>query len=72
MLGARVAAHAPLDGPEIVARLLDRLREGGADVLARDPAAHVPLDDPDHDASSSEADKRRGPRRDSGTAIGGP
>jgi hypothetical protein len=42
-------AHAPLDGPGPVARLLGRLREAGAQeqiaaLLRRDPAAHAPLD----------------------------
>ena len=46
------AAHVPLDDPDAVARLLDSLREAGAEeqaaaLLARDPAAHVALDDPD-------------------------
>ena len=45
------AAHAALDDPGGVARLLARLREAGADeqaaaLLARDPAAHAALDDP--------------------------
>ena len=45
------AAHAALDDPAAVSRLLDRLREAGAHqqaaaLLARDPAAHAPLDDP--------------------------
>ena len=43
-LAGRAAAHAALDDPGAVARLLDRLREAGADeqaaaLLARDPAA---------------------------------
>ena len=46
------AAHAPLDDPYAVARLLGVLREAGAQeqataLLQRDPAAHVSLDDPD-------------------------
>ncbi|WP_432246633.1 hypothetical protein ACRAR1_00040 [Streptomyces sanyensis] len=45
------AAHAALDDPGAVARLLQRLRKAGADeqasvLLARDPAAHAALDDP--------------------------
>ncbi|MEU9778002.1 hypothetical protein [Streptomyces sp. NPDC047968] len=45
------AAHAALDDPGAVARLLQGLREAGADeqagvLLARDPAAHAALDDP--------------------------
>ena len=45
------ATHAPLDRPVTVARLLDSLREAGAEeqaaaLLARDPAAHAPLNDP--------------------------
>ena len=45
------AAHAPLDDPYAVARLLNLLRKAGADeqaaaLLARDPAAHAPLDNP--------------------------
>ncbi len=45
------AAHAPLDDPAGVARLLDGLQAVGAHeqaaaLLARDPAAHVALDDP--------------------------
>ena len=45
------AAHAALDDPVGVARLLDSLREAGAHeqaaaLLARDPAAHAALDDP--------------------------
>jgi Trypsin-like peptidase domain len=44
-------AHAPLDDPYGVARLLDGLRRAGAGeqaaaLLRRDPAAHVSLDDP--------------------------
>ena len=44
-------AHAPLDDPDAVARLLASLRETGAEeqataLLARDPAAHVALDNP--------------------------
>ena len=44
------AAHAPLDDPYDVARLLGSLREAGADeqaaALADRAAAHAPLDDP--------------------------
>ena len=45
------AAHVPLDDPDAVADLLNRLREAGAHdqaaaLLARDPAAHAPLDNP--------------------------
>jgi uncharacterized protein YidB (DUF937 family) len=45
------AAHAALDDPYSVARLLDSLRAAGAHhqaaaLLARDPAAHAALDDP--------------------------
>ena len=45
-------AHVPVDDPDAVAGLLDRLREAGAHeqvtaLLARDPAAHIPLDDPE-------------------------
>ena len=45
------AAHVTLDDPVVVAELLGRLREAGADeqaaaLLARDPAAHAALDDP--------------------------
>ena len=48
----RSAAHAALDDPDAVARLLDSLREAGAHEQAaalagRDPAAHAALDDPD-------------------------
>ncbi|WP_330342618.1 hypothetical protein [Streptomyces sp. NBC_00557] len=48
---AWAAAHASLDDPYTVARLLDALREAGAQeqvtaLLARDPAAHASLDDP--------------------------
>ncbi|WP_435611221.1 hypothetical protein [Streptomyces sp. C10-9-1] len=46
------AAHAALDAPDAVARLLQGLRETGAHeqagvLLARDPAAHAALDAPD-------------------------
>ena len=52
LLAARSpATHASLDDPGAVARLLDALRETGADdavpaLLARDPATHASLDDP--------------------------
>ena len=43
-------AHVPLDDPDAVAGLLDRLREAGAQeqvtALAERAAAHVALDDP--------------------------
>ena len=44
-------AHVPLDDPAVVAALLGRLREAGAQdqvtaLLRRDPAAHAALDDP--------------------------
>jgi hypothetical protein len=44
-------AHVPLHDPVAVAKLLERLREAGAEeqaaaLLHRDPAAHVSLDDP--------------------------
>ena len=49
-LAARAAAHAPLDDPAAVARLLDSLREAGAHeqaaALAARAAAHAALDDP--------------------------
>ena len=46
------AAHAPLDNPYAVAWLLDILQKAGADeqaaaLLARDPATHATLDNPD-------------------------
>ena len=46
------AAHAAVDDPDAVARLLDALRAAGAHdqataLLARDPAAHTALDNPD-------------------------
>ena len=48
--GPRPAAHAPLDNPDGVARLLDSLREAGAHeqaaALAARAAAHAALDDP--------------------------
>jgi uncharacterized protein YidB (DUF937 family) len=50
ILAARAAAHIPLDDPHNVDRLLNWLREAGADeqavaLIARDPAAHVAIDD---------------------------
>ena len=50
-LARRAAAHSILYDLGAVDLLLDRLREAGADeqaaaLLARDPAAHAPLDDP--------------------------
>ena len=50
-IAARAAAHAALDNPGDVARLLGALREAGAKkqvaaLLARDPAAHAALEDP--------------------------
>ena len=44
-------AHAPLDDPDAVARLIDILREADArervtELLQRDPAAHVSLENP--------------------------
>jgi hypothetical protein len=46
----RAAAHAPLDNPAALARLLERLRWVGAEeqaaVLAERAAAHAPLDNP--------------------------
>jgi hypothetical protein len=51
LLARDPAAHAALDNPSDVARLLGSLRGAGARqqaaaLLARDPAAHAPLDNP--------------------------
>ncbi|POX55780.1 hypothetical protein C3489_07785, partial [Streptomyces sp. Ru71] len=50
LLTRNPAAHAPIDDPNAVARLLHGLLEAGAKeqvdaLLARNPAAHAPIDD---------------------------
>jgi hypothetical protein len=66
---AALLAHDPdalggLDNPQAVALLLNRLQRAGAHeqaaTLARRAAAYAPLDNPDHEASASEANKRKG------------
>ena len=56
LLARDPAAHAPLDNPDAVSYLLERLREAGAHeqaaaLLARDPTAHATLDSRDDVAS---------------------
>ncbi|MEU6277637.1 hypothetical protein ABZ871_35330 [Streptomyces populi] len=60
-----VAAHVALDDPYAVARLLQALREAGADeqvtaLLNRDPATHVPLDNPNAVAQLLQALRKAG------------
>ena len=69
------AAHAPLDDPGAVARLLDSLREAGAHeqaaaLLARDPAAHAALNNPAAVAKLLDRLRKAG-AHDQATALAG-
>ncbi|QDO51710.1 helix-turn-helix transcriptional regulator [Streptomyces sp. RLB3-5] len=69
------AAHVALDDPAAVARLLDSLRQAGAEqeaavLLGRGPAAHVALDDPAAVARLLDSLRQAGAEQEAAVLLG--